>query len=77
VVVVWRRKDFDEKELYEISLKDMAFGNELRHRMGAPVSGADDFGHGFEMVQIAKARRAGTFRWKKLFQKVGPLFEEV
>lgn len=78
VIVVWRQKDYDDKEIDEIRPILPMLASEISRRMKTPIdSPHDKFGHGFEMVQIAKSRRAGTFRWKKLFQKVGPLFEEV
>lgn len=76
VIVVWRRKNFTSQEFAEMP-PDKREAIMHRSSVSMEYQPNDEFCCGFEMVQIAKARRSGAYRWKKLFQKVGPLFEEV
>lgn len=78
VIIIWRRKDFSGDELQTLAKDNPVLAHAVRSRIDTSrLPGTDDYQDGFAMVQIAKARRKGTFRWKKLFQKVGPFFEEV
>lgn len=78
VIVIWRRKDFGGEELHEMEMANPILCAAVRGRIDtgrAPLP--DAYEDKFAFVQIAKARRSGTFRWKKLFQKSGKFLEEV
>lgn len=77
VVMVWRRPDFKEMEIGEIRQYNPTLAAEIDRRSPGFNDAQNLYSRQFEMVQIAKARRSGTYRWKKLFQKVGDYFEEV
>lgn len=74
VVIVSRKKDFLN---VEIDAMPKPAQEKIRHRMPAFPDLQNPFSQNFATVQIAKARRMGTFRWPKLFQKVGNFLEEV
>lgn len=75
VILVWRRSNFSEKDLQGI--KNPIIAEKISKRLLPRPNDPDEYSDQFAMIQIAKARRSGTFRWKKLFQKVGPWMEEV
>jgi replicative DNA helicase len=78
VIIVWRRPDYSANELRKLETANPALAASLSARIDhtrMPLS--DSYEDGFAFVQIAKARRSGTYRWKKLFQKVGDWLEEV
>lgn len=77
VIIVWRKKDYQENEIAEISLSNPVIGNNIRQRMKLTPDSSNPFLNQFATVQIAKARRKGTYRWKKAFQKVGNFLEEI
>jgi replicative DNA helicase len=77
VIIVWRKKDYDESEIAEISLSNPVIGNHIRTRQTLLPDLSNPFLNQFATVQIAKARRKGTYRWKKAFQKVGNFLEEI
>lgn len=74
VIIVSRRKDFSNSDLMTLSAEAQT---RVNARMAELPDPNDPFRHGFAIVQIAKARRSGTYRWPKLFQKVGNYVEEV
>jgi replicative DNA helicase len=74
VILISRRKDFMNSEMQ--SLPEEA-KEKIALRMRVLPDPADPYRAGFATVQIAKARRKGTFRWPKLFQKSGLWMEEV
>lgn len=75
VVICWRKKNFTEDELTKIGRDNPVALQNIKKRI--KPSSHDEYSDGFAVVQIAKARRSGTFRWIKLFQKVGSWLEEV
>jgi replicative DNA helicase len=77
VIMVWRRPNYADSELLKMQLENNLMYQRIKDRTRGIPETPDNFSDGFAMVQIAKARRSGTFRWKKLFQKVGPWMEEV
>lgn len=74
VIVVFRRKDFESNEIEKMDIDSRI---KITQRQPAFFNPQDPNAHCFAIVQIAKARRAGTYRWPKLFQKVGHYLEEV
>lgn len=77
VIIVWRKKDYLENEIAELSLSNPIVGHQIRKRQTLLPDPANPYLNQFTTVQIAKARRKGTYRWKKAFQKVGNFLEEV
>lgn len=77
VIMVWRRPDFKEMDIMDIRQSNPILADEIDRRSPGFNDSSNLYARQFEMVQIAKARRSGTYRWKKLFQKVGHYFEEV
>lgn len=80
VFVVWRRKNFTDSELLKLDLENTQYASKIKSRSASihTFKAYDDAASdGFAMVQIAKARRNGAFRWNKLFQKNGAFLEEV
>lgn len=77
VIVVWRRKNFSSKELGELSIKNAELASNISGRIADSPQMGDEYSDQFAMIQIAKGRRAGIYRWPKLFQKVGNFLEEV
>lgn len=77
VIIVWRKKDYLENEIAEITLSNPVVGHNIRQRMTLGYDPNNPFLNQFAMVQIAKARRKGTYRFKKAFQKVGNFLEEI
>lgn len=74
VLIVSRRKDFLGSELSGMPAESQS---KIQARMTELPDPQDPYKCGFAIVQIAKARRTGTYRWPKLFQKVGNFMEEV
>jgi len=77
VIVVWRRKNFDQEALDKIENESPILAERIRQRTLEKPEEGDSYSHNFAVVQIAKSRRTGTYRWSKLFQKVGYYLEEV
>lgn len=78
VFVIVRRKNFSVDELMKIQDK-AGFEREdtIRKRIMPDKKNGDEYGDCFAIVKIEKARRAGTYRRKMLFQKRGGTFEQV
>lgn len=74
VILVGRRKNFTGSELQNM---DEETQGKIRQRTFNMLPGNDLYSSQFAVVEIAKARRAGAFRWKKLFQKQSVFLEEV
>lgn len=74
VLIVYRRKDFLSADFANMPSESQA---KIQLRMTELPDPAEPFKNGFAIIQIAKARRTGTFRWPKLFQKSGNYLEEV
>ncbi len=77
VIVVWRKENFEGGELDKLLLKNPIIFEAVKARIDGMESNGGDYYQQFAMVQIAKGRRAGVYRWPKLFQKVNNFLEEV
>lgn len=79
VIIVWRRPNFTMQEMDKMYQENPDAAYKIQMLRGGGLSGMnpDPYSEKFAIVQIAKARRSGTFRWKKLFHKHGPFLEEV
>ncbi len=74
IIVVSRRKDLDDVELIDIRGRHGDFKkNELEDMK---VDGKN-YSMNLAIVSIERARRTGTFEFKKLFQKRGEFMEEL
>jgi replicative DNA helicase len=76
-IVVWRQPDYSDADLRELEKSSPVQAHTIRGRKSLFPSMDDKFADQFAVIQIAKARRSGAFRVKKLFQKVGQFMEEI